>query len=400
MTSETKNVALLLCCQALSMTSLTVLFTVAALVGKDLAPDQSLATLPLAFLQLAVMAATIPASLLMRRAGRRIGFSVGTLIGMVGAGLGAIAIVTQSFPLFILGTTFLGVFNGFSGYYRFAAADAASEAFRAQAISLVVAGGVVAALLGPSLASWSKDWFSPSTFAGSLLAVIGLQCLNLLLLTQVNIPPLPAEERQKSGRSLPRIAQHPIFLVAVLGGMIGYGVMVFLMTATPLAMDAIPHPFHHTATVIQWHVLGMFAPSFVTGVLITRFGVLTIILTGIILNLLCATINLTGTSLLHFLVALALLGVGWNFMYVGSTTLLTEAYHPEEKAKTQAANDFLIAGFVAAATFLSGSLLNRYGWATLNWCSLPILCLALFAVLWLQTQRRAIAPLPTAKPTK
>lgn len=390
MNREKKNVALLLICQALSMTSITVLFTVAALIGKSLTDQKSLATVPIAFFQLAVMFATIPASLLMQRFGRRVGFITGTLIGMAGAGLGAIAVFSHSFLLFTAALVLIGVFNGFSGFYRFAAADAASEQFRAQAISLVVAGGVVAALVGPGLATWSKDWFTDNVFAGCLFVVVGLQLLVLLVLPAINIPQPSAAERQQTGRPLTEIMEQSVFRVSVVGSMVGYGAMVLMMTATPLAMEAIAHPFHATATVIQWHVLGMFAPSFFTGFLIARFGVLTIILCGALLNLGCIAVNLSGTSVLHFMVALALLGVGWNFMFVGSTTLLTEAYAPAEKAKTQAAHDFLMSGFVVLASFLSGYLLDRFGWATLNIASVPFLLLALGAVLWLQRRRYAL----------
>jgi len=383
---EKKNVALLILCQALAMTSMTVLFMVAALIGSDLAMDKSLATLPLALLQLAVMVITIPASLLMRRMGRQFGFMIGTLIGMAGAGLGVIAIFIGSFPLFCLATMILGVFNSFTGFYRFAAADAASEAFRAQAISLVVAGGVIAALVGPGLASWSKDWL-PSAFAGSLLPIVGLQLLTLCLLMGVDLPPLSIVEQQNQGRSLLEIMQQPVFVVAVLGSMVGYGIMALLMTATPLAMVAIHHPFHAAASTIQWHILGMFTPSFFTGFLIAHFGVLTIILCGVGLNLFCIAINLSGTGVEHFLVALTLLGVGWNFMFVGSTTLLTQAYTPAEKAKTQAIHDFLMFSCVAVATFMSGRLLSSFGWVAVNYAAVPGLVLALVALLWLRQQR-------------
>ncbi|MGG6296249.1 MFS transporter [Leptolyngbya sp. AN02str] len=382
-----QTVAMLIVCQALAATSMTLLFTVAALVGRELSANPALATLPLALLQLAVMAATIPASLLMQRVGRSLGFGVGTVIGMVGAGLGAIAIFVKSFPLFCLATVLVGVFNGFSGFYRFAAADAAEDSFRAQAISLVVAGGVVAAVLGPNLANVSKDWFPNAAFVGSFLAIVVLQLLALPLLALVKIPqPLPSEQ-QTIGRSLSQISQQPTFRVAVLGSMVGYGVMALLMTATPLAMVAIAHPFHSAASVIQWHVLGMFAPSFFTGFLIARFGVLTIVLCGVLLNLACVGINLAGTSVEHFHIALTLLGLGWNFMFVGSSTLLTETYIPTEEAKTQAMHDFLMMGFVALSTFLSGQLLEQLGWGAVNLASLPLLLAVLVAVLWLMRSR-------------
>lgn len=381
-----KNVALLIVCQALSMTSITALFTVAALIGDRLATDSALATLPVAFLQLAVMFTTIPASLFMQRAGRRAGFLLGTLVGMVGAGLGVFAVWIGSFPLFCLATILFGIFNGFAGFYRFAAADAAAPEFRAQAISFVVAGGIVAALVGPSLANWGKDWLPTATFAGSLLPIVGLQLLTLCVLQGVNIPRFSSTSIKTAGRSIKTIMQQPIFIVATLCSMVGYSVMVLLMTATPLAMVAVPHPFHQAATVIQWHVLGMFTPSLFTGFLIARFGVLTIITWGIILNFLCIAVNLSGIEVPHFLVALTLLGVGWNFMFVGATTLLTQVYTPEEKARTQAAHDFLTFTSVAIAAFLSGRLLSSVGWAAVNYVAIPGLLIALIVVFWLRQQ--------------
>ncbi|NJR37949.1 MAG: MFS transporter [Leptolyngbyaceae cyanobacterium CSU_1_4] len=379
-----KNVALLAICQALSMTSITVLFTVAALIGSQLASDRALATLPIALLQVAVMLTTIPASLLMQRQGRRFGFVIGTLVGIGGAGLSIWAVLEGNFLVFCVAMILLGIFNGFTGFYRFAAAEVAEEAFRAQAISLVVAGGVVAALVGPGLANWAKDWF-PAVFAGSLLPIIALQCLTLGVLAGIEMPPLEKVDL-KGGRSLVLIMRQPVFLVALLGSVMGYSVMVLIMTATPLAIVGFQHPFHEAATVLQWHVLGMFAPSFFTGFLIARLGVLKIILCGIALNLICVAINASGIDIFHFRSALLLLGVGWNFLFIGSTTLLTQAYTPAEKAKTQAAHDFLMFSFVAIAAYGSGRILTHGGWAVVNYAALPGLAIALVAVLWFQQQ--------------
>ncbi|MFM7425185.1 MAG: MFS transporter [Elainella sp.] len=381
-----RNVALLVLCQALAMTSLTMLFTVAALIGARLAADPALATLPVALLQVAVMLTTIPASLYMQRVGRQRGFMLGTLFGLAGAGLGITAVLSSNFLLFCLATVLFGIFNGFSGFYRFAAADAATESFRARAISFVVAGGVIAALLGPNLASWAKDWFTEAEFAGSLLPIVGFQILTLAVLQGVQIPPIPQATVQ-TGRPLTTLLRHPVFIVATLGSMVGYSVMVLLMTATPLAMTDQPHPGHpfsQAAFVIQWHVLGMFAPSFFTGSLINRFGVLNVILWGIGCNFLSIATNFWGTDVGHFLVALTLLGIGWNWMFVGSTTLLTQMHSPAEKAQIQAAHDFLTFTAVAVAALLSGRLLERYGWLTINWVALPGLAVALVAVLWLR----------------
>ncbi|MBI4780987.1 MAG: MFS transporter [Oscillatoriophycideae cyanobacterium NC_groundwater_1537_Pr4_S-0.65um_50_18] len=388
MNQAKKTVSMLALCQALAMTGSIVLFTTAALIGSTLAADKSLATLPLALLQLATMLTTIPAAFILKQWGRKSGFIAGVLVGLCGAGVGVYAVFTGSFVLFNIATVLYGIFNGFVGYYRFAAADVATESFRSRAISFVIAGGILAALLGPALATWTKDWL-PVTFAGGLVAIALLQILTLLLLSWVELPPLVDQKHQEVGRGLGAIAQQPVFIVAVLGSMIGYGVMALLMTATPLAMVAAHHPFPTAASVIQWHVLGMFTPSLFTGYLIARFGVLTIILTGIVFNGLCIAINLAGTDAPHFFGALLLLGIGWNFMFIGSTTLLTETYETMERAKTQATHDFLMLSFVAFSTFLSGRLLNDWGWAVVNYTGLALIGVALIAVLYLRQQRRS-----------
>ncbi|NJP08800.1 MAG: MFS transporter [Leptolyngbyaceae cyanobacterium RU_5_1] len=390
MNQAKKTVFLLALCQALAMTGSIVLFTTAALIGSTLATDKSLATLPLALLQLTTMLTTIPAAFILKRWGRKLGFMAGVVVGLGSAGLGTYAIAAGSFVLFNVATLLYGIFNGFVGYYRFAAADVATEAFRSRAISFVIAGGILAALVGPQLATWTKDWL-PATFAGGFVAIALLQILTLLLLSWVDLPPLSPPQQQERGRRLGAIVQQPVFIVSVLGSMMGYGVMVLLMTATPLAMVAVHHPFHTAASVIQWHVLGMFTPSLFTGYLIARFGVLTMILTGICLNGLCIAINLAGTNAPHFLGALLLLGIGWNFMFIGSTTLLTKAYTPMEQTKTQATHDFLMFSFVAFNTFLSGRLLNDWGWNGVNYTGLALIGVALVAVGYLRQQMGKIS---------
>jgi MFS family permease len=251
----------------------------------------------------------------------------------------------------------------------------------------VVAGGVVAALVGPGLATWAKDWF-PEAFAGSLLPILGLQCVTLGVLAGVEMPPL-VKDHQWGGRSLFTIVRQPVFIVALLGSMIGYGVMILIMTATPLAMVAFHHPFPTAASVLQWHVLGMFAPSFFTGSLIARFGVLRIMAIGVLLNFICVAINGSGVEIMHFRSALLLLGIGWNFLFVGSTTLLTLAHDPVEKAKTQATHDFLMFTFVAIATFFSGRILDSGGWEKVNYAALPGLVMVLVAILALRASSQS-----------
>ncbi len=387
MKSAKSQVALLALCQATAMTTNTVLVTVAALIGYALATDKALATVPLAMRQVATMVATIPASLLMQRIGRRGGFLVGTFIGLIGAGIGIYSLTITDFLLFTLSTTLLGVSNSFVGYYRFAAADVADDAFRSQAISWVLAGGIIAAILGPWLATGAKGWFNSELYIGAIVAILGLQVLTGLLLLGLQIPAILTEHNAHRKRPLAKIIRQPKFLVATLGSTVSYSVMVFVMTATPLAMAVELHSFDQTASVIQWHVLGMFAPSLVTGWLIKRLGVLQIIVTGAVLNLGCMGLNLTGTSFWHFAIALFLLGLGWNFMYVGSTTLLTETHTPAEKGQVQALHDFIMFSFVALVTFLAGRVFHRFNWEILNQMSWPLVLVTLLVVLWLQQKR-------------
>ncbi|MEL6249352.1 MAG: MFS transporter [Cyanobacteria bacterium J06648_16] len=391
MTAQKSQVALLALCQATAMTTNTVLVTVAALIGFALAADKALATLPLAVRQIATMTGTVPASLLMQRMGRRGGFLLGTVLGGVGAGVGIWGVAIANFWIFTLAMALLGLSNSFVGYYRFAAADVAAEAFRSQAISWVIAGGVIAAVLGPWLATSSQAWFESELYIGALVAVLGLQILSSLLLLGLNVPKVAAAPGDRPSRPLIQIVRQPKFLVATLGSTVSYGVMVFVMTATPLAMTAVAHSFEQTASVIQWHVLGMFAPALATGWLIKRLGVLTIILTGAVMNLGCMALNLAGTSFVHFAVALLLLGLGWNFMYVGSTNLLTETHTPAETGSVQALHDLIVFGFVALATFLSGPIFHRFDWHMLNQVSWPLVLITLLLVLWQRVRSHAHA---------
>ncbi len=383
------QVTLLALCQALAMTTNTVLITTAALIGYALAADKALATMPLAVRQIATMSATIPASILMARVGRQRGFFLGTTLGIAGAGLSIYSLVGQNFWLFTASMALLGFSNSFVGYYRFAAADVADEAFRSQAISWVVAGGVIAAVLGPRLATGAKGWFDSELYIGAFIAILCLQVIASGLLLLLKIPPVTRTHLHENVRALSTIARQPKFLVATLGSTVSYGIMAFVMTATPLAMSTEGHSFDQSASVIQWHVFGMFGPALLTGWLIKRFGVLNIIVTGALLALGCVGINLLGAGFWHFSAALLLLGLGWNFMYVGSTALLTETYTLAEKAKVQAIHDFIVFGFVALSTFLSGRIFYRFDWEVLNQISWPLVSIALVAALWLQYKNPA-----------
>ena len=289
-----RNVVLLALCQACAMTASTVVITVTALVGYQLAEDKGLATLPYALQFLATTAATMPASLLMKRIGRRAGFSIGAALGIAAGLVSARAVLLADFTLFSLGSALFGVAAAFAYFYRFAAADTASDAFRSRAISLVMAGGLIAAFLGPQVAIWTRELLAPVLFAGSYLAIAGLSGLALLLLQFIDIPRPSEAERLGEGRPLLEIARQPKFLVAVLAAVIGYAAMNLVMTSTPLAMAACSHPFESTALVIQWHAVGMFAPAFVTGSLIRRFGCERIIVSGGLLILTAVLVNLSG----------------------------------------------------------------------------------------------------------
>ena len=381
-----RNVLLLALCQALLMTAGSGFITSATLVGQSLASDAIYASLPVGLKFLANMLFTFPASLLMKRIGRRGGFLLGAASGILGAALCSYGILQGSFLLFCIGAFLIGGANSFGQFYRFAAADAASENFRSRAISYVMAGGVIAAFSGPNLAVFSRDLL-PVSFAGFYAAVVGVFLVSATLLSLLTIPPPSAAERATGGRPLGEIARQPAFVVAVLGGIVAYAVMNLLMTATPLAMDLHAHPFENTALVIQWHVVGMFAPAFVTGHLIRYLGVLAVMALGALLLLACVAVNLSGVALGHFWTGLLLLGVGWNFLYIGGTTLLTETYTPPEKAKTQALNDFLVFSTVTCTAFASGALHSLYGWHTLNTSVVPAIAAVLLAVSWLALRR-------------
>jgi len=388
MNTMNKNVWLLSACQGLLNTGNSLLIATSALVGFKLAPDKALATLPLALQFLASMLTTLPASQMMRVFGRQAGFLLGTAAGLVGAGLAAYAIVSGSFFYFCVAAMLFGAFNGFGTYYRFAAADVASPDYKSRAISYVMAGGVVAAFVGPNLAHWTQAWF-PAEFAGSYVSLLGVFGLSVLALLFVRIPRPAPTARHESGRPLGTIARQGSYVVAALCAAVGFGVMSFVMTATPLAMHAHAHGFGDTVLVIEWHVFGMFAPSFFTGHLIRRFGVLNVMLAGAVLNALCVTVNLVGTDVAHFWAALFLLGVGWNFLYVGGTTLLTETYTEAEKAKAQGLNDFLVFTAITVAVLSAGALQHYFGWRAVNVGVIPLIVLIAGGILWLKSQHRA-----------
>ncbi|TNF34637.1 MAG: MFS transporter [Gammaproteobacteria bacterium] len=381
-----RNVPLLALSQALMMSAASLIIATAALVGAALAEDKSLATLPLAMQFIAVMLTSIPAAMLMQRIGRKPAFMFATLFGVAAGILTTTAIIQGEFWLFVVGTMFVGIFNGFGNYYRFAAADAVALDQKSRAISYVMVGGVIAAIVGPNLARITKDSIASAAFAGSYASLIALYVLSFLVLAFIKLPGMNKHNKAQSSdtaRSLKQIAAQPKFMVALICGMFGYGVMTLVMTATPLAMDHHHHHFDDTSFVIQWHVLGMFAPSFFTGHLIRRYDVLNIMFIGGLMGVACVVINLLGTSVWHFWFALLLLGISWNFLFIGATTLLTETYHPQEQTRAQAVNDFAIFTTVALSSLSAGALQHQYGWQAVNLGVTPLLLLILLSIVWL-----------------
>ena len=391
MDTACKNVALLSACQALLFTNSVTLIAINGLAGYALAADKGLATLPVTAQVIGSALATIPASLVMQRIGRRAGFQIGSGFGLVGGAISTVAIAASSFWLLCFGTLILGVYGAFGLYYRFAAADSAGTEFKAKAISLVLAGGLVGGLVGPALSKWTRDLAQPE-FLASYASLMVFSLISMAILSRLQSQQAKEDEAKAPPRALGNIMAQPAFIVAVTLSAIGYGVMSLLMTATPLAMGFHGHPYSSAATVISWHVIAMFAPSLVTGSLIKRFGLLSVMLAGVAIMFVCVAIALAGTTVTHFWVSLVLLGLGWNFMYVGGTTLLTEAYRPSEKAKTQGMHDFLVFGVAIVSSFSSGLLLKSNGWQMLNYVAIPFLTIAGVACLWMMLRaRRKIA---------
>lgn len=384
-----RNLLVLSSSQALGFSGLVVTTTVMSLAGRDLADDPSLATLPMAIQMLATMLTTIPASLIMGRIGRRAGFLIGQTIACVAGLLGYVAIAEmKSFELLCVSAVLIGTASATMQYYRFAAIEATPDDYNAKAVSWVLAGGVVACFLGPQLARWSVDWVPQDLYAGTYLALSGLAMSGIIIMSGLRIPKPSAAAISQARRPLKEIAAQPTFMIAVSSAMIGYAMMALVMTATPLAMDMHGHGFDDTTFVIQWHVFAMFAPSFFTGSLIKRFGVTSIILTGCLLTAASMLINLSGVSFLQFWAGLFAIGIGWNFMFIGGTTLVAETYRAEEKSRAQALNDFCVFTASAAASFGSGVLLSSLGWQAVNYAvALPI-TLVFAAVLWLHMKRR------------
>ena len=380
MISAARGVFLLAASQALMLSGVVLSMTLAAILGAALAPDKGLATLPIAAMVVGTAITSLPAALLMRHIGRRAGFVVGAGVGLAGSAAAAAGLWWGSFSLFVLGHLLIGAYQGFGSYYRFAAAEVAGPKDASRAISWVVAGGVVAAFAGPQLGIWGRDWFAQHAFLGSYLAQAALSLAAMLLLARLRVP-RPAALAHAGARSLSAIAAQPAFRAAVLGATVGYAVMIMAMTATPLAMLGCGFGAGDVKPVIQWHVVGMFAPSFFSGALVTRFGAPRIMQAGFVLLLGNVALAASGVEYLHFLSALVLLGVGWNFTFVGGTALLTQTYSPAEQTKVQAFNESIVFALVALSSLGAGWLYDRFGWTVLNLAALPLLVVALASAL-------------------
>jgi MFS family permease len=383
-----RNAMVLAVAQALAGGNNTVIVSTASIVGAVLAPDKGLATLPITAMVIGMWFGTLPVGWLARRFGRRFALQIGSVFGVLSGLISYAAVMHGQFWLLLIGTFCGGLYAAAHNSYRFAAADTASEAFRPKVVSWVLAGGVFAAVIGPQLVIFTKDLLSPHMFAASYLGQSACALIAAGVLMFVKIPPLPAT-RVENPRPLGAIVRTPRFIVAVACGMASYAMMNMVMTSAPLAMIGCGHSVTDATLGIQWHVLAMYAPSFVTGSLISRFGVERITGIGLGLIALTAVVGLAGITVAHFWSALVLLGVGWNLAFIGATTMVTQCHRPHERNKVQAFNDFLIFGSMAVASFSSGQLLEYLGWQAINEVIFPTVLVAGAMLVWLALRKRA-----------
>jgi MFS family permease len=388
------NLWLLVACQGLFFTNNVTFIAINGLVGLSLAPLGWMATLPVMGYVVGGALSTGIVARTQKRYGRKVSFQIGLAVGALSSLLCAWAAYSSSFWLLVTATVVAGYYNANAQLYRFAAAELAEPSAREKAVSMVMAGGLIGAIAGPNLAAATKS-MTAVPFAGAYLALALVALMGMALLAFIHFPPPPAKTSAGGGRPLAQIARQPTFIVAAAAGALGYGVMNLLMAATPLAMQTCGLPFSDAALVLQWHVIGMFAPGFFTGHLIKRLGSLNVMGLGLLLNVVCVLVALSGVELHHFEIALFLLGVGWNFLFTASTALSLSTYRPEERDKAQGALNFCVFAVMAVSSFASGVLVTSQGWAWLNLGSLLPLGLTGAGLLWLALQRRAA---PTATP--
>ena len=382
-----KNLWFLTLAQGLYLTNNVTFIAINGLVGFALAPEPWLATLPvMAYVVGSAMATTLVAKV-QRRLGRKRSFQIALLVAFFSSLVCAFATLEKQFWLLNLGTVIAGFYNANAQLYRFAAAELADKTAKEKAISWVLAGGILGAILGPNMASWTRDWFM-QPFAGAYITLAGVALIAIGVVSQIHFPEKRVDPDQEPGRPLSEIMRQPLFIVCTLTAALAYGVMNLLMAATPLAMEACQFSFDKTAWVLEWHVIGMFAPGFFTGTLIKRIGVMWVLRTGVALNIACVMIALSGITFFHFLTALFLLGVGWNFLFTSSTTLALEAYRPSERDKAQGAINFFVFLATALSALSSGVLITTQGWTLLNLGSIVPLTIIALALIWLGIQRK------------
>jgi MFS family permease len=384
-----RNAVVLAVAQALAGGNNVLMIATGSIVGAMLAPDRGLATLPISIYVLGMWMGTLPIGALARRFGRRAAFEIGTVFGVLTGVVCCVAVLNASFLLFCTGALLSGFYAAAHQAYRFAAADTASEAFRPKAISWVMIGGIFGGIVGPQLVIATKDLWQPHLFAATYLAQAGLALVSAAVLTLVKSPTPVWQASGAGGRPLGEIVRQPRFIVAVICGVASYAMMNMVMTSAPLAMVECAHPAADAMLGIQWHVIGMFGPSFVTGSLIVRFGVERMVLTGLSLIVASALISVSGTTLWHFWIGLFLLGVGWNFAFVGATTMVTQCHRPSERTQVQAFNDFLVFGSMAVGSFSSGKVLASFGWTAVNEVVFPVVLTAGALLLWSMLRARA-----------
>ncbi|MBI2712900.1 MAG: MFS transporter [Rhizobiales bacterium] len=384
-----RNAMVLAVAQALAGGNNTVIVSTASIVGAVLAPDKGLATLPITCMVIGMWLGTLPVGALAKRFGRRFALQTGSLFGVASGLISYSAVMQGNFWLLLIGTFCGGLYAAAHQSYRFAAADTASEAFRPKVVSWVLAGGVFAAVIGPQLVIFTKDLLPPHLFAASYLGQSACAVLAAIVLVFVKVPPAPAEKRIESARPLLAVVQAPRFIVAVACGVASYAMMNMIMTSAPLAMVGCGHSVTDATLGIQWHVLAMYAPSFVTGSLIARFGVERITGIGLVLVGLAGVVGIAGISVAHFWTGLILLGLGWNLAFIGATTMVTQCHRPDERNKVQAFNDFLIFGSMALSSFSSGQLLEYVGWTAINEVIFPTIFVAGAMLAWLAMRKPA-----------
>lgn len=386
-----RNAMVLAVTQALAGGNNTIILATGAIVGAMLAPTKVLATVPISVYVIGLWLGTLPVGALARRYGRRTAFQIGTLCGIATGLICSLAVLQGSFILFNIGALFSGFYAAAHQAYRFAAADTASDAFRPKAIAYVLIGGIFAAIIGPQIVILTKDIWQPYLFAATYLAQAGVATVAGLTLTLLKIPMPRAVSETGAGRPISVIARQPKFIVAVACGIASYAMMNMVMTAAPLAMIECNHSVTDAALGLQWHVLGMYVPSFFTGTLIARYGVERVIGLGFVLLIASAAISIAGITLWHFWLGLVLLGMGWNFGFIGATALVTGTYRPEERTRVQSFNDFLVFGSMAIGSFGSGKVLAVFGWSAVNQIVFPVVLVAGAMLLWLVLRERKTA---------